>query len=88
MELFEKITEEILMEEGISKDDLELVDLNIEFSPVIPVKGGSPMEVVKLKDGFYRIPDFPQAGLNITEESLKVMRYRFLINRPKINFYF
>lgn len=77
----EKIKYDILKEEGITKEDLELVDLDIAFSPVIPFRGSSPMEVIKLEGGKYRIPDYPMAGLNITKEALTVMRYRYLINR-------
>ena len=74
----------LLADEGITKEDLELVDLDISFSPVIPVRGGEPMDVEELADGRYRIPDCPEIGLNITKERLTVMRYRYLINRPKL----
>jgi hypothetical protein len=77
----EKIKFALLEEEGITKEDLDLVDLDIEFSPVIPIRGGSPMEVIKLEGGMYRVPDCLIVGLNITPEELTIMRYRFLINR-------
>lgn len=72
---------EELAKEGITKDDLELVMLDIAYSPVIPMKGSKPMEAIKLESGMYRVPECPLVGLNITEEQLKVMRYRYLINR-------
>jgi len=77
----DKIITELLLEEGITKEDLELVDLEIGYSPVVPFKGSRPMEVIKLEGGFYRIPECPFVGLNITPESLTIMRYRYLINR-------
>ena len=76
---FDKITESLLLEEGITKEDLELVDLGIGYSPVIPIKGSKPMEVIKLEGGKYRVPECPMVGLNISTESLTVMRYRYLI---------
>ncbi len=78
---FDKIIDDLLLEEGITEQDLQLVDLNIEYSPVIPIKGSRPMEVIKLEGGQYRVPDCPAVGLNISPENLTVMRYRYLINR-------
>lgn len=78
---FENIITDLLAEEGITKEDLELVDLEIGFSPVIPIRGGKPMEVIELEGGNYRVPECPIVGLNISPESLTVMRYRYLINR-------
>lgn len=69
-----------LAEEGITKEDLELVDLDINFSPVIPYRNSkSPMGVVELRGGNYAVPGTPFA--NVTPDQLKVMRYRYLINR-------
>ena len=70
-----------LEKEGITRDDLDLVMLEIEYSPVIPMKGSKPMEAIKLENGMYRVPDCPIVGLNIPEDQFKVMRYRYLINR-------
>lgn len=81
MELKE-IKWELLKEEGITKEDLELVDLDIEFSPVMPIKGSEPMEAIKLRGGKYQVPDCPIIGMiSLSEEDLKIMRYRYLINR-------
>lgn len=79
----EAIKWDLLKEEGITKEDLELVDLDIEFSPVIPIKGSEPMEAIKLEGGKYRVPDCPMVGLNLSKEEITVMRYRYLINRPR-----
>jgi len=80
-EVLEQIKWNLLNEEGITKEGLEMVDLDIEFSPVITIKGSRPMEVIELDGGFYRVPDCPITHLNISKEELTIMRYRFLINR-------
>lgn len=78
---------DLLKEEGITKDDLNLVNLDIEFSPVITVKGGSPMKVIELRGGGYQVPDCPIVGQRpLTINELKVMRFRYLINRPRVHF--
>ncbi len=84
----ENLKWDLLKEEGITKADLELVDLNIEHSPVIPIKGSKPMECIKLEDGMYRVPGCEMVGLNLSESEVKVMRYRYLINRPRPPFNF
>lgn len=76
--LVEIYWKELEKEEGITKSDIDLVDLEIAFSPVTPFKGSRPMEVIELENGMYRIPDCPEAGINISAEALKVMRYRYL----------
>ncbi len=78
----EKIKWELLAEEGISKEDLELVDLKFGFTPVIPVRNGDPTEVIEARGG-YLLPDFPLFNGLITKEELTVMRYRYLINRKR-----
>lgn len=84
----EKIKWDLLKEEGITKEDLELVDLDREFSPVIPIKGSEPMEAIKLEGGKYRVPNCPILGLNLSKEEITIMRYRYLINRPRSGFCF
>ena len=83
MSELEEILWKLLKEEGITKELVDCVDLDIEFTPVIPIKGMKPMEVVKLEGGLYRIPNFTMVGLNITPEELKIMRARYLINRRR-----
>lgn len=80
-DILNKINEDLLKEEGFTKSDLELVDLNIAFSPVIPVKGGSPTIVIKTIGEKYLLPEFPLINHAISKEALTVMRYRFLKNR-------
>jgi hypothetical protein len=89
MEDFETILDdakwEILKEEGITKEDLELVDLDIEFSPVIPYKGASPCEVTETMGEKYIVHGVINGSQTVGVEMLTIMRYRFLINRPRIN---
>lgn len=80
-DILNKINEELLKDEGISVNDLELVDLEIAFSPVIPVKGGRPTEVIETIGEKYILLDFPLISYAISKEELTVMRYRFLMNR-------
>ena len=77
----DKIITDLLADEGITREDLELVDLDFGYSPVIPVKGMRPMEAIKLEGGNYRVPECPMVGLNISPEQLTVIRYRYLMNR-------
>lgn len=79
----EKIKWDLLAEEGISKDDLDLVDLDIQFSPVIPCKGDSPCEVIETNGGKYLLVNHPIFRHAISADELKVMRYRYLTNRRK-----
>jgi len=80
MELFENLKWETLKEEGITKDHLSLVDLDIAFTPVIPIKNGTPTEAVETIGGQYLLPDFPLFKYAISKEELTVMRYRYLIS--------
>jgi hypothetical protein len=80
-DVLEKIYADLLAEEGITKEDLDFVDLEIGFSPVIPVKGGSPTEAIETIGGKYLLPNFPIFRHAISAEELKVMRYRYLSNR-------
>ena len=65
-------------EEGITKEDLKLVDLRW-FSPVIPFKGGRPVEVTETIGGHYIVPGYP--AHSVPKEMLTIMRYRYLANR-------
>lgn len=79
-----QIIDASLLEEGITQEDLAFVDLDIEFSPVIPCVGDHPYEVIETIGGNYLIPHHPIFDFAITPNSLKVMRYRYLINRKNI----
>ena len=81
MEVLEEIKWKILKEEGITKEDLALIDLDIAFSPVIPVRNGTPTEVIETIGGKYLLPNFPIFRNAISKEELTVMRYRYLTNK-------
>lgn len=54
-----------------------MIDLDIAFSPVIPVRGGDPCEAIKTVGGGY-IVNHPIIQGSVSPEELKVMRYRYL----------
>ena len=76
-----RMWEQLEREEGITKEDLQLVDLDIGFSPVIPFKGDNPCEVMESTTPGKYIIVHPLVQGAITAEELKIMRYRYLINR-------
>lgn len=65
--------------EGISESDLDLVDLEIGFSPVIQFKGGRPAEVTETIGGNYIVHG--EMPTTVDAETLKIMRYRYLSTR-------
>lgn len=83
MEQLEEIKWDMLSQEGITKEDLELVDLDIQFSPVIPCIGDNPCEVIETIGDDYLLVNHPMFQHAISADSLKVMRYRYLISRNK-----
>ncbi len=83
-----KLEEELkkeLKEEGIDDTILDMVDLSIAYSPVIPIKNSSrSYEVKKTYGGKYLIincPFFPEA---VDEDTIKEMRARFLLYRDRM----
>jgi hypothetical protein len=78
-ELRSQFFKELEESEGISESDLELVDLDIGFSPVIPFKGGSPAEATETIGGNYIVHG--EIPMTVDAETLKIMRYRYLSNR-------
>lgn len=78
----EKYYQQLFEEEGISKEDLELVDLGIAFSPVLPFRIDKyPVEVTETIGGDYIVHGHPFNP--VSPEMLKVMRYRYLTNRKR-----
>lgn len=63
--------------EGITKDDAEMVMLDIAYSPVIPFKGAESCEAIPTIGGKY-IVKHPMVTSPVSEEQLKVMRFRYL----------
>ena len=80
-EELENIKWDLLSEEGIFKEDLGLVDLDIAFSPVIACKGDFPREVIETIGGKFLLVNHPLFSSALTKDELTVMRYRYLINR-------
>lgn len=81
--VLEKIKWKLLAEEGITKDDLDLVMLEIQFTPVIAIRGESikdAVEVTETVGGKYLV-HHPLINGAVSEDELKVMRYRYLISR-------
>lgn len=84
-EISDFLFDERLKQEGITRDDLNLVDLSISFSPVIPFPstgafcGGAPCDVIKTVGGKYML--LTGIKMVVDEDMLKLMRYRFLTNR-------
>ncbi len=72
-----------LKEEGIEKDDIELVDLDIAFSPVTPMKGEDPCEATETVGGKYIVHHPLYSSVAVTAEALKVMRFRYLQFDPQ-----
>jgi hypothetical protein len=93
MNLLNVLTEfidERLAEEGITPELLAMVDLEIEYSPVIPFYGGRLEEAVKVRPwGFYPqgvLPDkfevqHPLVDNPVDRDTLKIMRARYLLAR-------
>ena len=80
-QLLENIKWNILKEEGITKEDVDLVILDIAFTPVIPCKGDDPFDVIETTGGKYLISNHPIFNQPISADELKVMRYRYLTSK-------
>jgi hypothetical protein len=81
-DILKKIYWEQLAEEGITKEDLKMVDLEIGCTPVIPFKGDDPVDAVETMGLGYQVIH-PLVSNPVTPEELKVMRYRYLISRKR-----
>lgn len=90
LEALEKFVNDELASEGITPQLLEMVDLSIEYSPVIPFRDGQLEHAVRVHPwGFYPrdiLPDkfeidHPLVTNPVGRESLKVMRARYLLAR-------
>lgn len=82
IKILEKIYWEQLAEEGITKEDADIIMLDIEFSPVTPCKGCDPCEVIETKGGEYIVKS-PLGYQAVTPDILKVMRFRYLQFDPQ-----
>jgi hypothetical protein len=90
LDALDRLVSEQLAEEGITPDLLEMVDLSVAYSPVIPFVGGRFADAVKVRPwGFVAdrvLPEkfevmHPLVRNPVGRESLKVMRARYLLAR-------
>ena len=90
IEALRKLVDDALAAEGITPAVLELVDLSIEYSPVIPFAGGRLQDAVAVRPwGFCSpetLPDLfevqhPLTPAPVDRDVLKVMRARYLLAR-------
>ena len=90
LEALKRFLDDELAAEGITPELLEMVDLEIEYTPVIPFAGGGLEHAVKVRPwGFYPtgvLPEkfevqHPLVDNPVDQEALKVMRARFLLAR-------
>jgi len=88
--VLEKFVAKALAAEGITPDLLAMVDLEVEYSPVLPFAGGLLEHAVKVRPwGFYPegvLPDkfevrHPLVTNPVDRDTLKVMRARYLLAR-------
>lgn len=78
----EKLYWDELKKEGIEKEDVEFVDLDIAFSPVTPMQGAEACEVTETMGGKYIVHHPLYMDRAVSAEILKVMRYRYLMFDP------
>ena len=89
-DFLKRIVDDELAKEGITPELLAMVDLSIEYSPVIPFAGGSIDDAIVVRPwGF--VPDdqlpekfevrHPLVRNPVSRDALKVMRARFLLAR-------
>ncbi len=90
LNVLKRFADDELAKEGITPDLLEMVELAIEYSPVIPFAGGGVDDAIAVRPwGF--VPDdvlpekfevmHPLVHNPVSRDSLKVMRARYLLAR-------
>lgn len=85
IEALSKHIDSILAEEGITKEILDCVDLDVAFSPVIVIRGESLAEAVTVQESqdpnrfLLRHPLCPSGFCH--RDELKIMRARYLLAR-------
>jgi len=90
LNILKRFVDDELAKEGITSELLEMVDLSIEYSPVIPFAGGGVDDAIHVRPwGFVAgdvLPEqfevkHPLVHNPVSRESLKVMRARYLLAR-------
>ena len=90
LNLLKQLVDDKLAKEGITPELLEMVDLSIAYSPVIPFAGGGIDDAVAVRPwGFvpsgqlpekFEVPH-PLVRNPVSRDALKVMRARYLLAR-------
>ena len=90
LSILKRMVDDELAKEGITPKLLDMVDLSIAYSPVIPIAGGGIDEAVEVRPwGF--VPDaetpekfevaHPLVHNPVSPDALKIMRARYLLAR-------
>ena len=90
LNVLKRFVDDELAKEGITQELLEMVDLSVEYTPVIPFAGGGVDDAIAVRPwGFVAddvLPDkfevrHPLVHNPVNRDSLKVMRARYLLAR-------
>lgn len=90
LNVLKRFVDDELAKEGITPDLLEMVELAIEYSPVIPFAGGGVDDAIAVRPWGFVADDVlpekfevrhPLVHNPVSRESLKVMRARYLLAR-------
>jgi hypothetical protein len=85
-----RLVDDELAKEGITPKLLEMIDLSIAYSPVIPFRGGGIDDAIEVRPwGFVSDKDLPEkfevshplVQNPVGPDALKVMRARYLLAR-------
>lgn len=85
IEAITAVISDILLEEGITQALLDFVDLEVEYTPVLAIRGETlrdAAKVTKTMGGKY-IVDHPLIQHSVDADGLKVMRLRYLLALKK-----
>ena len=90
VDLLKRLVDDELAKEGITPKLLEMVDLSIAYSPVIPFAGGGIDDAIDVRPwGFIPEGELPEkfevrhplVRNPVSRDALKVMRARYLLAR-------
>lgn len=90
LNVLKRMVDNELAKEGITPELLEMIDLSIAYTPVIPFPGGSIDDAVPVRPWGFPCGDdlpekfevmHPQVSNPVSHDALKVMRARYLLAR-------
>ncbi|WP_417848793.1 hypothetical protein [Thalassoglobus sp.] len=90
LNVLKRFMDDELAKEGITPELLEMVDLSVEYTPVIPFAGGGVDDAITVRPWGFVTDDVlpekfevchPLVHNPVSRESLKVMRARYLLAR-------